>query len=89
MSTNDSVLSMTLQVAVPLWIAQWKAKPATDRMARARICAQHIAEHGDVILFKGKGTAEAFNHLAEGLALLSFFPGGIDFAGTHWETKES
>jgi hypothetical protein len=31
------------------------------------------------------GTAEAFNHLAEGVALGAFQPGGITIFGHHWE----
>ena len=31
------------------------------------------------------GTAEAFNHLAEGIALGAYQPGGITIFGHHWE----
>jgi hypothetical protein len=33
------------------------------------------------------GSAEMFNELARGIAALSFCPGGVDFAGGHWESK--
>jgi len=49
-----------------------------------------IAEHGDDILFRSKrkgATASAFNALAEGIAILSFAPGGVKVFGGHWETK--
>ena len=56
------------------------------------VCGQMIAEHGDNILFRSvkKGeTAAAFNALAEGIAILSFAPGGITFMGDHWENKHN
>lgn len=35
---------------------------------------------------KRKGeTADAFNHLAEGIACLAFAPGGVRLFGSHWE----
>lgn len=83
---STPVLLLTLQVAVPLWIHRWKMRPASDRIARAGECAQIIGEKGDVLQFGGKGCAEAFNALAESLAILSFSPGGVKFHGLHWET---
>lgn len=52
--------------------------------------AQLLAEKGDVLMYGGgrRGeAAEAFNHLAHALAVMSFLPGGVRFAGTCWETK--
>lgn len=51
---------------------------------------QYIAEHGDVILFKGKTkgeTAKAVAQLARGLAVLAYQPGGVTFMGEHWEAR--
>lgn len=85
-----TLLEVTLAVSVPLWIERWRKQPVEARMERAKVCAQHIAEHSDLILYRSKKkgeTAQAVNMLAEGLALLSFAPGGVKFAGQHWETR--
>jgi hypothetical protein len=84
---NPELLRATLAVAVPMWAAQVRGWSDEKRAQRGRVCAQAVAEHGDVIQFKAKGTADAFNRLAEGLALLSFAPGGVRFLGDHWESK--
>lgn len=85
---NDhDLLRMTLAAAIPLWIHELKDKPWAYVAARAQRSAQEVAEHGDIIQFKAKKhgeTAAAFNALAEGLAALSFCPGGVKFLGDHW-----
>jgi hypothetical protein len=93
-------LVTTLQVAVPLWIERWKHATPQRRADRAVECADMVAAHGDAILYRTKGrprrlhdetdegepgTAEAFNHLAEGIALGAYVPGGITMFGHHWE----
>lgn len=81
------ILEAALAVAVPAWI--WKI--AADRWTherraeRAKVCAQVIAEKGDVLQFGGKGCKDAFNALAEGLACAAFSPGGVRFGGSRWE----
>jgi hypothetical protein len=88
---STPVLLMTLQLAVPLWIERWKRLSWAERTERlekrAAECAEIVASKGDVLQYGGKGCAEAFNALAEGLAILSFVPGGVKFHGLHWETK--
>lgn len=91
---NDELLKISLSAAVPLWIMHVRSWTPERRAERAAVCGQVVAEHGDVIQFKQPatkkhhiGTAEAFNALAEALALLSFYPGGVKFAGQHWESK--
>lgn len=83
-SASNVVLLGTLEVAVPLWHERWRDRPFEERAARARQCAEEVAAHGDRILFRSKGTAEAFNRLGEGLGILSMQPGGVRFAGHHW-----
>lgn len=82
-----ALLAASLSVAVPLWIERARSWDGSKRAERQAACAQYVAEHGDVILFRAVGTAQAFNRLAEGLALLAFAPGGVTFAGGHWEAK--
>jgi len=88
MKTEDNmVLTTSLQAAVPLWILEMRPWTPAARLATAREDGQHIAEHGDDLMFKSKTkgrTAEAFNHLARGLAALAYAPGGVTFAGEHW-----
>ncbi len=85
--TRTALLRATLEVAVPMWITKVRSLSWEEKQARAKICAQVVAEKGDIIQFKAKGTADAFNHLAEGLALAAFAPGGIKFLGCHWEAQ--
>lgn len=84
------VLRASLEMAVPLWIEELKGLPYEMVLDRMRWCGQVVAEKGDVIQFpsKKKGeTAHAFSRLAEGLAALSFAPGGVTFLGLHFEAK--
>lgn len=83
-----ALLQGTLSISVPLYIEKWKNSSPEQRVERARECAQIVAEKGDVILFRTnkKGdSAKAFNALAEGIALLSFAPGGVTIFGLHFE----
>lgn len=83
-------MQAALLASVPLWIDQitQEAWSESYREERRKICSQEIAERGDLLFFRGKksgGSAQAFNRLAEGLALLSFAPGGVRFLGLHFE----
>jgi hypothetical protein len=80
------LLGVSLAVAVPLWIDRYRDFCWEEGYRRAQICMQVCAEHGDDILYRTKGkTADGFNRLAEGLAILASSPGGVTFAGQHWE----
>ncbi len=90
---STPLLLMTLEVAVPLWIQRWRGRSWVERLVRSAECAEIVAAKGDVLQYGGgpreKGeAAKAFNALAEGLAIVSFCPGGVKFCGLHWETKE-
>lgn len=87
---NTELLKITLALAVPIWIEKVRRYSPAYRAQRARVLGPIVAEKGDVIQFKSKKkgeTADAFNALAEGLAILAFAPGGVKFAGMHWEAK--
>ncbi|HKX72319.1 MAG TPA: hypothetical protein VJM75_13870 [Acidimicrobiales bacterium] len=96
---------MALRIAVPLWQLKWHGAPVDQLLARAKVCGDVVAAHGDCILYRTKGTktrkgaegaegavipatpgtAEAFNHLAEGVALASMVAvGGMDLFGIHF-----
>lgn len=49
------LLTISLEAAVPLWIEHLKSLPLADVLARAPDLAQHIAEHGDKILYRYPG----------------------------------
>ena len=73
-----------------MWIDKLRHQPMDYILERAQVCGQVIAEKGDVLQFRSKkrgASAEAFNRLAEGLACLSFSPGGVTFLGVTWEAK--
>lgn len=86
----EGILQTTLDAAIPVWIEELKQKPWSYLERRGPECSQYIAEHGDVVLYPGKhkgDTAKAFNALAEGIAILSFFPGGVKIFGRHWTSQ--
>lgn len=85
---TEGLLAIALNTAVPLWALELQSEPWEYLESRARICGQIVASKGDIIQFKSqkKGeTAEAFNRLAEGIAIMSFIPGGVDAFGSHFE----
>jgi len=70
---NDTLLRTTLAIAVPLWQNEYQRRPLAVVLAIAADKAQMIAEHGDIIMFRGQKrgqSADAFNALASGLAIL-------------------
>ena len=88
MEPNHELLKISLSAAVPLWILKLKRMPWAQVIEQRERSAQMIAEHGDNILYRAKKkgeTAAAFNALAEALAMLAFCPGGVTFAGLHFE----
>ena len=87
-----ALMLMTLEVAIPIWVNSLKHLPWSYLAEQAGKCAGIVAEKGDILQYRSsvKGeTAKAFNALAEGLAILSFCPGGVKFMGRHWENKHT
>jgi hypothetical protein len=83
-------IASMLEIAVPLWVERWQrtswlaVRDATPRLVLM------IAEHGDVILYRSPtrgDTTQAFNALAEAVAILSFAPGGVRVFGHRWESQ--
>lgn len=88
MKFNPNLISM-LQVAVPLHQEELKGVPFGERIKMAKEASKFLCEHGDALMFKQKGkTSKAFNRVAEGIAILSMLPGGVDLFGEHWEYRE-
>lgn len=90
-AVRDYVLIETLKLAVPLHIDDLRDATPQQRQRLAREAAQVIASQGDVLMFGGRkgAAANAFNHLARGLAAAAYQPGGVDFAGQHWCTDHA
>jgi hypothetical protein len=88
----SDLLLLTLEVAVPLRIAEFRAQggPTEADLASARAFGIELASRGDVLLFGGKKgeAAEMFNRAARALAVLAYCPGGVRFAGAHWAAEE-
>jgi hypothetical protein len=83
---TDALLKMSLSMAVPLWIQEFKQKSWAEIQEIATEGSQFLGEHGDALMYKQKGTtAKAFNYLAKGIAALAFAPGGVNTFGMHFE----
>jgi hypothetical protein len=86
---KGGLLPIALSAAVPLWVLRLQREPWTDIQKRLPALSQHLAEKGDVILFRSEKpgeTAAAFNAMAEAIAALSFVPDGVTTFGQHYES---
>lgn len=86
---QNAPLTAALLLAVPLEILELKSRGGPDDrdLARAKEIGQVIAEKGDVLLFGGGKNGEVrdlLHQLAQGIALLSFTPGGVRLLSQHW-----
>lgn len=79
-----ATLLTTLELAVPMHIAEVRTHSEEWRAGEARRCADVIAAHGDHLQFGGKYCAATFNAVARGLALGACQPGGVTYHGKHW-----
>ncbi|BCL83143.1 hypothetical protein ccbrp13_56080 [Ktedonobacteria bacterium brp13] len=85
---TDFLLKLHLEAIVPLMIADIANQGDISDWQLERVSghAVYLGEHGDAILYRVKGeTRKAVNVLCESLAILAFAPGGITFAGIHFE----
>ena len=72
-------LKKALSIAVPLWVEKLQKESLLYIQGRQRYCSRIIASKGDDLQFGGKYCAEAFNALAEGVAILAMLvEGGVD-----------
>lgn len=85
-----SLLVTTLQAAVPLWQMRLQDQDWPYFLGRLAEAQEVLFKSSEALLgFGGKKgeAADAFNAVAEAIAILSFCPGGIDIFGQHWEGK--
>lgn len=74
---------------VPLLIEQYKQKggPSKEDFARAATYAQEFGEKGEALIFRIKGeTGRLASLWLDGVAILSFVPGGVTVFDHHFET---
>jgi len=84
-AADKEILVGFLMLAVPLQILEIKAGRVPLVIPRPDL-ATILGEHGDVLLFGGKGAGKAATALVEAIATLSFAPGGVTAFGLHFET---
>lgn len=73
------LMDAALAGAVPMWLIELAPKGEDYWMRRKDVCAQLVAEKGDVLMYGSKkvgAAAEVFNRLAEGIALLCLITKG-------------
>lgn len=86
------LLKTALSAAVPLHILSLKEKggPDSGDFAECGRISDEIGACGDSVLFKTKGkSANVFNRLAYGMAIMSFCPGGVKAFGLHFQAETS
>lgn len=92
MTAQHETLVIALEAAVPLHIIELSNRTPEQRAAIAQRSADEVACRGDILQFGSKkrgAVADVFNHLARGIAVLAFQPGGVTFAGHHWCTSHA
>lgn len=92
-SLREELFLLTIQTAVPLNIAQIRAKGGPNDMQWdwAREFADELGERGDILQFGGERKGEAatmMNRFTYALAILAFAPGGVNFVGLHFEVTD-
>lgn len=85
-------LTELLAIAVPRHIAKLKGQggPEDKDYEAVHAFSDVLGAQGDNLLFRAKEkgkTARLFNSLAYALAVCAFAPGGITFAGEHYEAN--
>lgn len=87
-----AILESTLILSVPFWIEKIKMLSSEERYNRAKICGEILKTMGEAAIYKTDvpgSSKDAFNSLAEAIAIMSFVPGGIEVFGTRWITDGS
>lgn len=83
------LLTVALDAAVPFQILELQRQggPSKDDIEKAREFGSELASKADTLLYGGKkGEAgRLFNQTARAIAVLAFCPGGVTFAGSHYD----
>jgi hypothetical protein len=95
----DPTTSAFLGLTVPMWIETMRGWHPDRRIAKGRELVDIIAFDPAIAAMvddEARATtkkrqpgklATGFNAVAQGLACLAYCPGGVVFAGSHWEAK--
>lgn len=98
-STDDvpPLMRLFLSTSVPMWIDEVRYWRPAYREQKAHQIGEEIGASQALVADEnpegrvGKGergrVAVGFNLLAQGLGLLAYCPGGVVFAGHHWEAS--
>lgn len=93
---TDPITRIFLSTTVPLFIEEMRRWSPSQRQRVAHQLGDLIAhEQGIAALCdtEARGTArkgelgKSFNAVARGLAILAYCPGGVVFAGHHWQAE--
>ncbi|GHO77220.1 hypothetical protein KSD_49910 [Ktedonobacter sp. SOSP1-85] len=92
-SVASSHLAIALSAAVPLRVLGLYERQGPDEsdLEATRHVERQLTSQGDHLLFRSKvpgETAKLFNQVAQGLAVLSFAPGGVSCFGHHFDAQE-
>lgn len=91
---KNSLLAIAMSAAVPLQAMVIQEKWRTGEYdwntlnEIAEIASHALANHGDDLLFRSRErgqTAKVFNAVAKGVAVLSFWPNGVEFCGMRFQ----
>ncbi len=87
--STEALISGMLSLAVPLWVERVRGYSDEHLRRRQKACSETIAYRGDVLQYGSKKdgiAAEAFNHLAEGIAILALLAdGGVEAFGVRYD----
>lgn len=91
------LMRLFLSTSVPMWIDEVRYWRPAYREQKAHEIGEEISASQELVADAnvegrvGKGergwVAIGFNLLAQGLALLAYCPGGVVFAGHHWQAS--
>ena len=84
MSTVETLLAGLLPLAVQPQIELVRQLPPERVAELAEHALATLAHAGDGLLYRTPDTRQAFVALVDALAVLSFAPGGVAFAGWVW-----
>jgi hypothetical protein len=85
---SHELLKMFLEATVPIQIAELSRHGGISDWHLERVAgySEMLGSQGDAILYYSKGqTSKMVAVLSECLAVLAFMPGGVKFAGLHFE----
>lgn len=85
---NKTLLTSSLEVAVPLWIETFKDYDWDEFKRIVNDSENVLSECAEAVLYRIEGkSAKAFNALAKAIAVLSYCPGGVEIFGMRFKSK--